>query len=110
MRSFNALGGPPSLLRNMRSLGLGRPTPLQSHAVPVVAAGSDLLACAPRGSGLTTALLLPLAQRLLCVSRPRPAANRAYPAALVVCPTRELAERPRPRRRPCARGRTCASL
>ena len=56
MRSFNALGGPPSLLRNMSALGLGRPTPLQSHAVPVVASGSDLLASAPRGSGLTTAL------------------------------------------------------
>ncbi len=44
----------------------------------------------PPGSGTTTAYLLPLLQRLLRTPRPR-TSNRAFPAALVLAPTREAA-------------------
>jgi len=60
------------------------PTPIQRGALPVLRKGRDLLAVAPTGTGKTAAALLPVLERL---GRP---AVRAR--ALVVAPTRELAE------------------
>jgi ATP-dependent RNA helicase RhlE len=82
---FQKLGLPPSLLHNIRALGYRSPTPVQAQAIPAVQAGRDLVATAQTGSGKTAAFLLPVAQHLL--SRPR-----GKTGALVLTPTRELAQ------------------
>ena len=69
------------------------PTPIQSHAVPVALAGSDLMCCAQTGSGKTCAFLLPVVSSL-AAGRSRQQQFQGIascPAALVLAPTRELA-------------------
>ncbi|MGO4781613.1 DEAD/DEAH box helicase, partial [Lysobacter sp. 2RAB21] len=59
-------------------------TPVQARALPAILDGRDLIAQAPTGSGKTAAFGLGLLQAL------DPAAIRTQ--ALVLCPTRELAD------------------
>ncbi len=75
-----------ALLAAVRHQGYMTPTPIQEQALPLVLSGRDVLACAQTGTGKTAAFALPILQRLL--SRPR---TDAGPRALVVVPTRELA-------------------
>ncbi|GBF97064.1 hypothetical protein Rsub_09537 [Raphidocelis subcapitata] len=91
LESFNALRRPPHLLQRMKKARLNRPTPIQSAAIPLLQAGHDVLLAAPPGSGATAAYLVPLLQSLSRASRPR-TRNRAYPPALVLAPSRELAQ------------------
>ena len=81
---FDALGLPEPLARACESLGFDTPTPIQQQAIPPALAGSDLLAQARTGSGKTLAFGLPLLARI------EPSALRTQ--ALVLCPTRELAD------------------
>ncbi|KIZ02700.1 ATP-dependent RNA helicase [Monoraphidium neglectum] len=94
LQSFNdlrALGVQGGLLRRMKKARLNRPTPIQSAAIPVLQSGRDLLLASPPGSGATAAYLIPLVQALLRVQRRR-TRNRAFPTALVLAPSRELAQ------------------
>jgi len=79
------------LLRAIRSAGYRTPTPIQCTAIPHVLAGRDVLGCAQTGTGKTAAFALPILQRLS-----NGPAHRAAPAsrirALILCPTRELAQ------------------
>lgn len=84
--SFSSLGLRPELLRAIDDLGFTEPTPIQLESIPPGLDGRDVLACAATGSGKTAAFLLPIMQRLL--DDPRPGETRA----LVLTPTRELAE------------------
>jgi ATP-dependent RNA helicase RhlE len=61
------------------------PTPIQQQAIPLVLEGRDVLGLAQTGTGKTAAFMLPILQRLTRgpLRRPR---------ALIVAPTRELAE------------------
>ena len=81
---FDTLGLPPAVLANLARLGYHAMTPIQAASLPVALAGHDLIAQAKTGSGKTAAFGLPLLQRL--------DARRFAVQALVVCPTRELAE------------------
>ena len=87
--SFDTLGLSPALLRALNEHGYTDPTPVQLAAIPVVLAGSDLMAGAQTGTGKTAAFALPMLERLY------PAGQRAVssrkPRALVLTPTRELA-------------------
>ena len=79
------------LLRALRTSGYTRPTPIQSDAIPHVLAGRDVLGCAQTGTGKTAAFALPILQLL----SERPVRRTAPPdpiCALVLCPTRELAQ------------------
>jgi len=69
----------------IRAAGYTTPTPIQQQAIPAVMAGRDVLGLAMTGTGKTAAFALPILQRLM--NGPR---NRTR--ALVVAPTRELAE------------------
>lgn len=83
---------------NIRRCGYDRPTPVQKHAIPIVLAGRDVMACAQTGSGKTCAFMVPCIQSLLQWGPPpmpvsdKPASARRVPApcALVMSPTREL--------------------
>ena len=82
--SFAALGLPPEVLANLAQLGYERMTPVQAQALPPALLGRDLIAQARTGSGKTAAFGLALLERL----NPRFFGVQA----LVLCPTRELAE------------------
>jgi ATP-independent RNA helicase DbpA len=72
------------VLGNLQRLGYEHMTPIQAAALPLALAGKDLIAQAKTGSGKTAAFTLPLLANL----NPR----RFAVQALVLCPTRELAE------------------
>ena len=81
---FEQLGLAAPVLANLARLGYHQMTPIQAASLPVALAGNDLIAQAKTGSGKTAAFGLPLLQRL----DPRNFAVQA----MVLCPTRELAE------------------
>jgi ATP-independent RNA helicase DbpA len=81
---FNQLALPAPVLANLTRLGYHLMTPIQAASLPVALAGHDLIAQAKTGSGKTAAFALPLLQRL--------DARSFAVQALVMCPTRELAE------------------
>ncbi len=81
---FESLALNPATLANLQQLGYLEMTPIQAAALPAALAGKDLIAQAETGSGKTAAFALALLDRL----NPR----RFAVQALVLCPTRELAD------------------
>ncbi len=86
--SFADLGVPSDLVRVLAGLDITTPTPIQAATLPDSLAGRDVLGRGRTGSGKTFAFLLPLVARL---AGGRPAAS-TRPRALVLVPTRELAQ------------------
>lgn len=82
---FKALGLHPSLVQATRDLRYVEPTPIQAEAIPAILAGRDVLATAQTGTGKTAAYMLPVLHRLLGLAH-------GTTQALVVTPTRELAQ------------------
>jgi ATP-independent RNA helicase DbpA len=72
------------MLKNLASLGYAAMTPIQAHSLPLILAGKDVIARAKTGSGKTAAFGIGLLAQLEVSS---PAVQ-----ALVLCPTRELAD------------------
>ncbi len=85
MTTFTELGVPEKLTRTLANRGITEPFPIQEAAIPDAVRGRDILGRAPTGSGKTLAFGLPLLARV-GKSQPR------RPKALVLAPTRELAE------------------
>ena len=83
-RLFNELPLPPGLLATLQQLEYLTMTPIQAASLPITLAGHDLIAQAKTGSGKTAAYALSLLTRL----NPRCFAVQA----MVLCPTRELAD------------------
>ncbi len=83
-QDFASLGLSPGLQQGVEAAGYTQMTPIQSESLPAILAGRDVIAQAPTGSGKTAAFGLGLLHRL------DPALIRAQ--ALVLCPTRELAD------------------
>ncbi|CAH0528898.1 DEAD/DEAH box helicase [Vibrio hippocampi] len=79
------------LQHNVASLGYQQPTPIQAQAIPHLLQGSDILAGAQTGTGKTAAFGIPLIQALLDTPVSESAAHNAV-RALVITPTRELAQ------------------
>ena len=114
--TFAELGLNEQILAGVATLGFNAPTPVQAAAIPAVLAGKDVVASAQTGTGKTAAFMLPTLQRI-AVEKPggaeKPAAKErdaaserdakrgdakrgsakrnAYPRALIITPTRELA-------------------
>ena len=83
------------LFRNTQLCGYSKPTPVQKYSVPIGTAGRDLMACAQTGSGKTAGFLFPLIMSMIAKGgqeAPENARRRSYPEALVLAPTRELAQ------------------
>ncbi|MBB1059753.1 ATP-dependent RNA helicase DbpA [Marilutibacter spongiae] len=81
---FAALPLSPALLQGVDAMGFSAMTPVQVQSLPAILEGRDVIAQAPTGSGKTAAFGLGLLHRL------DPASTRTQ--ALVLCPTRELAD------------------
>jgi ATP-dependent RNA helicase RhlE len=73
------------VLAGVDAAGYTSPTPIQEQAIPVALDGGDVLGLAQTGTGKTASFMLPILQRL--ISGPR-----GQIRALIVAPTRELAE------------------
>jgi superfamily II DNA/RNA helicase len=86
--TFQTLGLIDPLLLTLSSLGYKQPTPVQKQAIPAVLAGRDVMAAAQTGTGKTAGFALPILQRLTLDGVTAPQCVRA----LVLVPTRELAE------------------
>ena len=84
--SFDQFSLDQRVLSGIKSVGYTTPTPIQQQAIPIALEGRDLLGLAQTGTGKSAAFILPILQRLS--SR---AASRKV-RALIVVPTRELAE------------------
>ncbi len=82
--TFTAVGLRDELIDNLASLGYDSMTPIQSQSLPKILAGQDLIAQAKTGSGKTAAFGLGLLNTLDSDSRAI--------QALILCPTRELAD------------------
>ncbi len=104
--TFAELGLNEQILAGVATLGFNAPTPVQAAAIPAVLAGKDVVASAQTGTGKTAAFMLPTLQRIAVekpgrAEKPNAAAKHnakrgdtkrnAYPRALIITPTRELA-------------------
>jgi ATP-dependent RNA helicase RhlE len=83
--SFSQFSLDPRLEAGIKDMGFTEPTPIQKQAIPHVLAESDLLGLAQTGTGKTAAFMLPILQRLT-------RGPLRQVRALIVAPTRELAE------------------
>ncbi len=103
--SFTDLGVPADLAAVLARKGIEAPFPIQSATVPDAIAGRDVTGRAPTGSGKTIAFGLAVAARV-------PAAKPGRPTALILAPTRELADQIRREMEPlaAARGRSVAAV
>ena len=83
------------LFRNTQLCGYNKPTPVQKYSVPIGSAGRDLMACAQTGSGKTAGFLFPIIMAMIRTGGSEPpdhSHRRVFPNALVLAPTRELAQ------------------
>lgn len=83
--NFEQFNFHPQITAGIAAAGYVTPTPIQEQSIPALLAGRDLLGLAQTGTGKTAAFALPILQRLM-------SGPRRKPRALVVAPTRELAE------------------
>ncbi|MGZ5028343.1 MAG: DEAD/DEAH box helicase, partial [Methylobacter sp.] len=81
---FSSLALKPALLENIESLGYTDLTPIQAESLPHILEGRDVIAQAKTGSGKTAAFGIGLLSKLDTSS--------FRVQAMVVCPTRELAD------------------
>jgi ATP-dependent RNA helicase RhlE len=83
--SFEHFSLDSRLVKGVQGMGYEDPTPIQEQAIPVVLSNRDVLGIAQTGTGKTAAFVLPILHRLTRGPRHRV-------RALIVAPTRELAE------------------
>jgi ATP-dependent RNA helicase RhlE len=82
---FNEFNFHPHVAAGVTVAGYNEPTPIQARAIPTILAGHDVMGLAQTGTGKTAAFALPILHRLMN-------GRRGHVRALIVAPTRELAE------------------
>ncbi len=90
--SFSNLSLAPQLARAVAEMGYETMTPIQEQAIPVVLQGRDVMGAAQTGTGKTAAFSLPLLQRMMKHENASTSPARHPVRALVLLPTRELAD------------------
>ena len=83
--NFKSFQFHPDIEAGVEAVGYTTPTPVQAQSIPLIMQGKDLLALAQTGTGKTAAFALPILQRLM-------EGPRGRIRALIIAPTRELAE------------------
>jgi superfamily II DNA/RNA helicase len=83
--NFNTFSFHPQIAAGIEAAGYATPTPIQAQAIPTVMQGRDVMGLAQTGTGKTAVFVLPILQRLMH-------GQRRCVRALIVAPTRELAE------------------
>ena len=93
LRSWGESGLHAEILQQMSRLGFSEPTPVQRAAVPIGMQNRDIIGVAETGSGKTLAFVLPLLQWILSLPKlERKADIDNGPYAIILAPTRELAQ------------------
>ncbi|MES2281059.1 MAG: DEAD/DEAH box helicase [Pseudomonadota bacterium] len=90
--SFSNLSLAEPLARAVAEMGYETMTPIQEQAIPVVLEGKDVMGAAQTGTGKTAAFALPLLQRMMKHENASTSPARHPVRALVLLPTRELAD------------------
>lgn len=85
---FSKLGLSKPITDAIQSLGYAKPTTIQNQAIPAIMNGEDLIAAAQTGTGKTASFVLPILEKLAKGETQRKKRVRA----LILAPTRELAE------------------
>ena len=83
--SFDSFAFSPQINAGISAAGYSTPTPIQTQTIPPILQGRDVLGLAQTGTGKTAAFALPILQRLM-------KGPRGKTRALILSPTRELAE------------------
>ena len=89
---FDTLPLDAKLLRAVADSGYESMTPIQAKAIPLVLAGRDIMGAAQTGTGKTAAFTIPLLQKMLRHENTSMSPARHPVRALVIAPTRELAD------------------
>ncbi len=89
---FSDFGLAPPILQALADQGYVNPTPIQAQAIPVVLKGKDVMGAAQTGTGKTAGFSLPIIQQLLAHANTSASPARHPVRALVLTPTRELAD------------------
>src|SRR3954465_1442535 len=82
---FKSMGLHPTLVEATREMRYTEPTPIQAKAIPIILTGRDLIGTAQTGTGKTAAFVLPILNQMMEM-------ERAVTRALIITPTRELAQ------------------
>ncbi|KAF1027977.1 MAG: ATP-dependent RNA helicase RhlE [Burkholderia plantarii] len=90
--TFDQFGLAPDILKAITEQGYTKPTPIQAQAIPVVLSGRDVMGAAQTGTGKTASFSLPIIQRLLPQANTSASPARHPVRALILTPTRELAD------------------
>src|SRR5690606_31806622 len=80
------------ILRAVTELGYREPTPIQAKAIPIVLEGRDVMGAAQTGTGKTAGFALPILQQLMKHANTSASPARHPVRALILAPTRELAD------------------
>ncbi|MDT3678004.1 MAG: DEAD/DEAH box helicase [Burkholderiaceae bacterium] len=91
-KTFDSFGLAEPILRAVDELGYREPTPIQAQAIPVVLQGRDVMGAAQTGTGKTAGFALPILQRLMQHANSSASPARHPVRALILAPTRELAD------------------
>ncbi|MEY3694263.1 MAG: hypothetical protein RL083_88 [Pseudomonadota bacterium] len=89
---FDEFGLAPPILQALTEQGYQHPTPIQAQAIPVVLQGRDVMGAAQTGTGKTAGFSLPIIQQLLPHANTSASPARHPVRALILTPTRELAD------------------
>jgi len=85
LTNFKSFHLHPQIEAGIAEAAYKAPTPIQSRCIPSILQGRDMIGLAHTGTGKTAAFVLPILQRLMDGTRQRP-------RALIISPTRELAD------------------
>lgn len=92
MRNWHESGLPDNILRIVDQVGYTEPSPIQRASIPIALQSRDLIGVAQTGSGKTAAFILPLLVYISRLPRLSVANKNDGPYALILAPTRELAQ------------------
>ncbi len=90
--TFESFGLDPTVVRAVTEMGYREPTPIQAKAIPIVMTGRDVMGAAQTGTGKTAGFALPIINQLLPLASSSTSPARHPVRALIIAPTRELAD------------------
>eukprot|EP01006_Ploeotia_vitrea_P057285 TRINITY_DN68164_c0_g2_i1.p2 TRINITY_DN68164_c0_g2~~TRINITY_DN68164_c0_g2_i1.p2 ORF type:complete len:537 (-),score=300.02 TRINITY_DN68164_c0_g2_i1:44-1594(-) len=92
MRSWRESGLPDDILHTLDRIGYKEPSAIQRQAIPIGLRSRDIVGVAETGSGKTCAFVLPMILYISSLPKMTPLRAEQGPYALVMAPTRELAQ------------------
>ncbi|KAL1745621.1 P-loop containing nucleoside triphosphate hydrolase protein [Schizophyllum fasciatum] len=112
LRSWKESEIPTSILDVIETIGYKEPSPIQRQAIPIGLQNRDIIGIAETGSGKTAAFVIPLLSFISAVAPLTDENRHLGPFALILAPTRELAQQIEVETRKFASGLgyTCVSI